>query len=124
KLKLTGRTAHASQPETGISPTAAIARLMTELTAMSSAAGTSTSDPDFRLVTITHVDMGAPAFGVAPGEANLFATLRSLTDIGMTALVGKTEALARALAQGHGLKLEIDYTDIFATCNNDADAAS
>lgn len=123
-LKLTGRTAHASQPETGISPMPAIARLMPALSAMSSPVGTSTNDPDFTLVTITHVDMGAPAFGVAPGEANLFATLRSLTDEGMTGLVEKVEALAHTVAQENGLKLDIGYTDVFVTCHNDVDAAS
>lgn len=123
-LKLTGRTAHASQPETGISPMPAIARLMPELAAMSSPVGTSTSDPDFTLVTITHVDMGAPAFGVAPGAANLFATLRSLTDEGMEGLVARAEALARKVAQENGLALDIGYTDIFVTCRNDAEAAS
>ncbi|MER9580734.1 amidohydrolase [Mesorhizobium sp. M0276] len=123
-LKLVGRTAHASQPETGVSPMAAIARLMPELSAMSSPVGTSTSDPDFTLITVTHVDMGAPAFGVAPGEANLFATLRSLTDDGIAALIDKVEALARTVTQENGLKLEIGYTDVFVTCQNDPDAAS
>ncbi|MDR6759203.1 amidohydrolase [Mycoplana sp. BE70] len=123
-LKLTGRTAHASQPETGISPMPAIARLMPELSATSSPVGTSTSDPDFTLVTITHVDMGAPAFGVAPGAANLFATLRSLTDEGMAALVEKVEELALEVAQENGLQLEIGYTDVFVTCRNDAGATS
>ncbi|MER8748011.1 amidohydrolase [Mesorhizobium sp. M1050] len=123
-LKLTGRTAHASQPETGVSPMPAISRLMPELSAMSSPGGTSTSDPEFTLVTITHTDMGAPAFGVAPGEANLFATLRSLTDEGMTALIEKVEALARKVAQENELKLEIRYTDVFVTCRNDTVATS
>ncbi|TJV96623.1 MAG: amidohydrolase [Mesorhizobium sp.] len=123
-LELVGRTAHASQPETGVSPMSAIARLMPEFAAMSSPIGTSTSNPDFALVTVTHADMGAPVFGVAPGEAKLFATLRSLTDNGMAALIDKVEALARTVTQENGLKLEIGYTDIFVTCHNHPDAAS
>ena len=121
-LKLTGRTAHASQPETGISPMLAIAQLMPELAAMSSPIGTSTNDPDFTLVTITHVDMGAPAFGVAPGAANLFATLRTLTDEGMGKLVARAEQLAKDVATAQGLQLDIAYTDVFVTCQNDSEA--
>nr|MDX8321858.1 amidohydrolase [Agrobacterium sp. rho-8.1] len=122
-LRLTGRTAHASQPEAGISPMQAISRLMPELTAMSSPVGTSTNDPAFTLLTVTHVDMGAAAFGVAPGQANLFATLRTLTDKAMNQLVQKTEALVKNVAEEHGLTLDIDYTDIFVTSENDVEAA-
>jgi metal-dependent amidase/aminoacylase/carboxypeptidase family protein len=123
-LNFKGRTAHASQPETGISPMPALARLMPELSELSSPLGTSTNDPDFTLVTITHADMGAPAFGVAPGEGNLFATLRTLTDEGMEKLVNKVEAIAKDAAHSYGLKLSIDYTDVFVTCRNDVEATT
>lgn len=123
-LRLTGRTAHASQPETGVSPMAAIAALMPALTAMGSPAGTSTRDPAFSLVTITHVEMGAPAFGVAPGEARLFATLRTLTDAAMARLVAGAEDLARRIAAEQGLALEIGYADVFVTTENDPEAAA
>jgi len=85
EITLTGRSAHASQPETGTSPMAALARLMPGLTALSH--GT-TADTDFTLATVTHARMGPPAFGIAPGEAVLHATLRTLTDDRMAALVG------------------------------------
>lgn len=122
-LRLKGRTAHASQPETGRSPMQALATLMQGLTAMSSPAGTSTRDPGFSLVTITHAEMGAPAFGVAPGEAKLFATLRTLTDEAMTQLVKDAEALARRVAAEQKLDLAISYTDVFVTTENDPEAA-
>ena len=123
-LRLTGRTAHASQPETGVSPMAAVARLMTGLAALASPPGTATGDPGFTLVTVTHATMGVPAFGVAPGEASLFATLRTLTDDGMARLVDRAEALAREVARDEGLALEIGHADVFVTTENDAHAAS
>ena len=123
-LRLTGRTAHASQPETGRSPMQAISALMPGLTALGSPTGTSTRDPQFSLVTITHAEMGAPAFGVAPGEARLFATLRTLTDKGMADLVQQAEALARRIADEQKLEVEIDYTDVFVTTENDPEAAA
>ncbi len=123
KFRLTGETAHASQPETGTSPMAAISRLMPALTALANG-GVATSDPDFTLVTVTHAEMGAPAFGVAPGEAQVFATLRALTDAKMAGLVAAAEALARDIARTEGLALEIAYDDIFVTCDNDPEAVA
>lgn len=102
----------------------ALARLMTELTAQSSHTGTPTSRPDYALVTVTHVQMGAPAFGVAPGKARLFATLRTLTNDRMSALVETVERLARDVAEAEGLRLEIGYSDVFVTCENDPEAVA
>ncbi|GHG36627.1 amidohydrolase [Paracoccus aerius] len=123
-LRLTGRTAHASQPEMGLSPMAAISRLMPGLTALSSPSGTPTGDFGFAVVTVTHAQMGAPAFGIAPGEARLFVTLRTLTNAAMSSLVERAEALAQEVAQGEGLDLEIGYSDVFVTTENDPDATA
>lgn len=123
-IRLRGRTSHASQPESGRSPMRALSKLMIELTAMSSPSGTPTADVDFRLVTVTHAQMGAPAFGITPGEACIFATLRSLTNEGMDNLVTRAEALAESLAEAEGLNLKISYSDAFVTCNNAPEATA
>ncbi len=120
KITLGGRTAHASQPETGISPAPALARLIPALTELGT--GTETDDPAFRLVTVTHARMGEPAFGIAPGEAALWVTLRSRTDAGMDALVNEAEALVGEAASHHGLTTAIAYQDIFRHCENHPDA--
>lgn len=122
-LTLTGKTAHASQPETGISPMRAISELMPRLTAFSSPYGTPLDDLDFQMITVTHVNMGAAVFGVAPGKAHLFATLRTLTNDNMSGLVERVEELAKSIAIDEGLELQIDYQDVFVTCANDAIAA-
>lgn len=123
KVTLTGKTAHASQPETGISPMRAISVLMPQLTACGSVLGTPLSDPDFSLVTITHANMGAPVFGVAPGQAHIFATLRTLTNAKMSGLVERVEALVYQIAGAEGLSVDIEYSDVFGTCENDPYAA-
>ena len=121
RIALTGRTAHASQPETGRSPMAAISALMPALTALGAGG---IEDPEFALVTVTHARMGTPAFGIAPGEAELFVTLRSLTDARMTGLVREAEALARQAAERHGLGLAITHHDVFRHCENDREAVA
>ena len=119
RVRLTGRTAHASQPETGLSPAPALARLMQDMPGLSQ--GADLTDPDFALVTVCHARLGHPAFGIAPGEAELFATLRSLTDPGMQTLIAQAEALTRQAAGDLGLA--IDYQDIFPACTNTRKAA-
>jgi amidohydrolase len=122
KIALEGRTAHAALPETGISPAPALAGLLADLAGLNHAA--STADPAFARVTVTHARMGAPAFGIAPGEAELWATLRTRTDAGMAALVPKAEASVAARAKAAGLTPSVSYHDVFAHCENDAEAAA
>ncbi len=114
-VTLTGKSAHASEPENGTSPMAALSSLMPRLTALSH--GTP-RDADFTLATVTHAQMGAPAFGIAPGEATLYVTLRTLTDDRMAALCEAAETLVEKAANAHGLSFALTYHDIFAHCEN------
>jgi len=110
-----GKTAHASSPEAGVSPMRALARLMPELTALGRGGAI---DEGYSLVTITHVEMGAHSFGVAPGRGELWATLRTVTDAGMASLVERAESLIRDAAFAEGLEVEIAYRDAFDSAVN------
>ena len=122
RIVLTGRTAHASQPETGLSPVPALSRLAEALTALGT--GRSQAEPDFSLVTVTHLRAGEPAFGIAPGEAELWVTLRTQRDTGMDRLVARAEACVAAQAEKAGLTHEISYHDIFRHCENAPEAVA
>ncbi|HEX2148364.1 MAG TPA: amidohydrolase [Pseudorhizobium sp.] len=121
KIMLTGKTAHASAPETGISPRAAIAALMPALTDLSRG---SVAGGDLVLATVGHVHLGEPAFGIAPGYAELWVTLRTTTNDQMQALVDAAERLALEAAKKDGLLLETSYHEIFSHCENDPEAVS
>ena len=114
RVQLTGKTAHASQPETGASPGLALAAITQGLAAM--LRGTP-QDTDFRMATVTHLSMGERAFGVAPGAGELWATLRTRTDAAMQGLVARAEALVRDAAEGLGVT--IAYHDVFPGSVND-----
>lgn len=121
KIKLSGKTAHASQPETGRSPMAAMASLMPALTALSRSAP---PDRGFRLATVTHAALGERAFGIAPGDGEIWVTLRTLVDDSMAELCAEAEALARRAADAEGLDLDIAYDDIFLHCENAPEAVA
>lgn len=116
RILLGGKTAHASLPHTGTSPAPALAALIPALTALGPGGALS---PDYRLVTVTHARLGEPAFGIAPGEAVLWVTLRTLTDAPMAALRAEAMRLAATTAAAHGLTVTFTHHDSFAASVND-----
>lgn len=115
-----GRTSHASLPEHGVSPAPALAALMPAALA---AGRRGKVVPGFRLVSICHARMGEPAFGITPGEGELWLTLRTLLEADMAPLRDEVTDLARSLAAQHGLTVEVTHHDRFAACANHSDAA-
>lgn len=121
RIVLSGRTSHASEPGAGLSPGPAVARLIPGLAALGQ---DGPLGPDFRLVTVTHARLGEPAFGIAPGQAEVWATLRTLTDDAMAGLLAEATALAQTEASAAGLGLELTRHDAFAACANDPQATA
>jgi amidohydrolase len=119
RIRLEGRTSHAAEPAAARSPAKALARLIPALIALGR---DGPLDDGFRLVTVTHARLGEPAFGITPGEAEVWATLRSLTDAGMAALRAEAEALTRAEARD--LTVTLSRHDTFAACANDPEATA
>lgn len=119
RIVLEGKTAHSSMPETGISPMPAMSELMPALPTL----GRGTfADEDFGMVTVTHCAMGEAVFGIAPGYAEVWATLRTRRDERMAEQVAAAEALAGKIAARHGLSVRFDYHEIFVASVNAPDA--
>jgi amidohydrolase len=121
RIRLTGSTAHASRPEDGRSPMLAVSELMPALQACGRG---KPLGPGFTMVTVTHASMGAEAFGVAPGEAKIMATLRTVYDDDMANLVARVEGLVSDAAERHGLSCAWEYDDVFAASINEEKAAA
>ncbi|MGB1338027.1 amidohydrolase [Planktomarina sp.] len=119
KIKFTGKTAHAADPEDGVSPAQAIATLIPALVSLGQGASL---DENFRLLTITHVKIGEPTFGVAPGEGEVFATLRTTGDASLESLETKARTRAITIAEEFGLSVDFEVCDHFAASVNDPDA--
>lgn len=115
RIVLEGKTAHSSMPETGISPMLAVSKLMPALAKLG---GGAFSDDDFGMVTVTHATMGEAVFGVAPGRAEVWATLRTRLDERMAGLCAAAEALVDQVAGEASLTFAIDYHEIFVASMN------
>ena len=120
-IKLTGRTAHASQPHTGINPAAAIAEI---IQSSANIQKENYSTDEVRLITPIHITMGELAYGVSAGYGEIHFTLRS----GSNAVLDKLdEALLQTvnnISEKYLLKSEVVYTEMFAGCHNDANATA
>ncbi len=120
-VALTGATAHAAQPETGVSPALALSRIVAGLTPVPDRI---VPEDEIAFATVVGARLGDKAFGTAPADARVWATLRSETDATMTALVDYAERIVREAAAEQGLTVAVDYEDVFpATVNTPAASA-
>ncbi len=119
RIALTGKTSHAAAPQDGVSPAGALAALNLALTALG---GGGALNSDYALTTITHASLGEQTFGVAPGQAELWVTLRTVSDDRMFKLIADAETLVQQVSQSEGLGAMITYEDVFDACTNHSDA--
>ncbi len=121
RIALTGKTSHAAAPQDGVSPAGALSALIPELTRLGAAGAL---NADYALTTITHASLGEQTFGVAPGQAQLWVTLRTVSDDRMAKLIADSEALVQQVVKSENLSAEITYEDVFEACTNDAEAVT
>ena len=120
-IRLTGRTSHAAQPEAGVSPALILGGLMADLPALPARIG---HQPGVSLVTLSHVRLGEPAFGISPGEADVYLTIRAIDDRLQGEVMTAAENLARGRAAAAGLGVAFTRHENFAAGHNDPDATS
>lgn len=118
-VELHGEPSHAAEPEKGISPAPVLGALLTELPSLSRPEASFDDEDGFCLLTLTHAEMGRTSFGVSPGHARLFATLRAPTTSRLKSLRMDAERVVRARAEAHGLRAEVDWRDDFPETRND-----
>lgn len=119
RIRLTGKTSHAAAPQDGVSPAGAIAQLLPGLAALGRGGDLG---PEFALVTLTHARLGEATFGIAPGQAEVWATLRTVTDTRMEQLITAATGLVEQVCAAEGLAHSIEFDDVFDACANDPQA--
>lgn len=117
-IEIEGRTSHAAEPEKAHSPAAIVSQLMTELPLLPRQIQTDT----LALATLTHVQLGEPSFGITPGKASIYLTLRAFMQKDLDALQSVAKMLVQQLAKNFTIK--IDYKDVFPATVNHPDSFS
>ncbi|NVK32425.1 MAG: amidohydrolase [Gammaproteobacteria bacterium] len=121
-ILLAGREAHAATPETGASPAALIGELIAYFSEFNR--GECAADVGFSRATVTHIQMGMPTFGIAPGQARLCVTLRTSSTDALNIALADVMRMITLRAQQHGLETEISTSDRFDAVLNDAEAVA
>ncbi len=114
RITFAGKTSHASAPEEGKNPAAALAR-----TALI-AEGSCTADP-MRLVTVCGMNAGGSNFGVSPGEGELCLTIRAEREADMDQMERGILAFAQNEAEKGGFGLHSEIVDRFPETRNHPD---
>ncbi len=114
---LTGKEAHASEPENGINPTLAIADI---ISAFSKLNHTNPKDENFTLLTPIHINMGQKSYGVSPAKGELHYTLRTWNEKTMNLLETELKAIVARVSKLHDLEFKTEWFEYFpATMNDD-----
>ena len=116
KLTFDGRTAHASQPETGHNPSELLAQLIHHLEKKREQLKAVKPLTTF---VITHAVLGEETFGVAPGHAEIWLTLRSFNDRNLELMSTEIIEFCRAKAKDYLFDFNFSMHEAFAATNSD-----
>lgn len=116
-ISLTGKEAHASEPENGINPALATAELIRAFARLNVA---EPAREDFALLTPVHLTLGQPAYGISAGAGELHYTLRTWTEAEMMQLQARLEKIIGDVALQHRLAYTLDWFEYFPATVNSA----
>lgn len=122
EIQLHGRTAHAAEPQNGISPFQAATDISRRLLSQSH---NDLRDENYQIVTLIESHIGETAYGVSAGSGVLRFTLRAKTEAQLQQLIKDTEKIVtEEVGQTPGLSSDIRWLEYFAGGQNSADAAA
>lgn len=117
KLIFNGKMAHASNPSSGVNPAFILPELIGELQ-------TCVMSYSDCMYTLTHIQVGDCAFGISPGHAEVWLTLRSSNDSSLEAFVRNITGIASELSLKHGLIHIHSSHEVFPATVNDSGLVS
>jgi amidohydrolase len=115
RIALDGKPSHAAEPENAVSPLQCLCELPAQFSRLTERRN---GDPR-RLITITHMALGQPSFGVTPGQAVVFATLRSESGADLEALRAEADSIMRTESSQHAIDVSMDWHDYFPETRSD-----
>ncbi len=116
-IRFVGKTSHASQPEDGINPSVASAKLILDVDNIS-------KEKKYRglvLSTPIHVGIGEKNFGIAASRAEISFTLRAEYEYELYDLESEIRRTAEKLAKEECLEVSFEEQDVFPETTNDPD---
>ena len=109
-----GRQSHASEPERGINPAFAIARIIDNIDEFIKADQYS----GMVLCTVIGTTVGAPTFGVSPSKGELWLTIRAHRDEDLNKLKQRIIDFTQGQCREMGMSCSFSYCDVFPDTTN------
>ena len=118
-ISMEGAPAHASEPEKGINPAFAIAKIIDAIPGFIAPENTRA----MVLCTVIQVNVGETAFGVSASKGELLLTIRAFYEEELDTLQQNLENLAMEQAVQYGLTVGFSYNDCFPGTVNHKESA-
>lgn len=119
-VHMVGAPSHAAEPENGINPAFAIAKIVEAIPRL-----TDPSDKKgYVMCTIVQVDVGSLNFGVQASEGSISMTLRAQYEDEINDLQHAIEAMAEESAKEQGMTVDFSFNDEFPALINDSSCAN
>ncbi|MCG2780290.1 MAG: amidohydrolase [Weeksellaceae bacterium] len=115
-ISLQGKQCHASEPENGVNPAIAMAKMIDALADLNI---TDETQDGFALLTPVYMTMGEKAYGISAGSGELHYTLRTWNDEKMEELKTKLSHIVTTVSNEHALQHDISWFDYFPASVND-----
>jgi amidohydrolase len=116
KLELTGKQAHASEPENGINPAYAISELISQFRSLQVM---SPEKSDFALLTPVHENLGSADYGISAGTGELHYTIRTWDEMEMEKLQENIIKEIEIVCDKERLSYSINWFDYFPASKNE-----
>ncbi|ASP32045.1 amidohydrolase [Labrenzia sp. VG12] len=114
-VTFSGKEAHSAQPETGASPSFAMAELTLKARQIQANYDTPAA---YALIVPVYTEMGVQASGVCPGYGEVHFTLRAAQGAVVESMWDDLSAFARNLADDYGLAFDFETREEFAANTN------
>lgn len=121
KVEFQGQSSHAAYPKEGINPALSISELVQNLERVKKQA---LQHDKFRVLTVTYIKLGEPAFGINPGRGEMGVTVRAETDGGITEMIDHVKHELSSVKNTFKGKIFIDQREPFSAVINDAEGVN
>jgi len=116
KIRFRGQSSHAAYPQEGVNPALAVSHFIQQLETVKENARL---HDRFRVLTVTYIKLGEPAFGINPGLCEMGVTVRAETDDGITEMIDNVNQELMAVNQTFDGDVSIEKREPFSAVVND-----
>ena len=114
-IKLTGKTAHAGEPQNGINPALAISEIISKF---NNKIQSDIALETYCLITPIYINMGKKAYGVSAGYGEIHFTIRSNSNANMDRIEQELTSEVAQISKKHQLTSTVSWTQQFRANEN------